>query len=99
MKIEKQDILEKNNFDGRGARPIANSKVISLLKKALKKDFIYDDKILSNFLNIYFEWLQASKLNRLNGLNKFNKLDYVHGTSQTFDFFFLAHRKLAIHRR
>ena len=92
MKIEKQDILEKGKFDSRGARPIANSKVISLIDKTLKTELLFDDKILETFLNNYYEWLKASKLNNLDGLKFFDKLSYVHGTTQSFDFFFLENK-------
>ena len=92
LKIDSQDILSSNNFDGRGARPIANSTIINFINDSLKFDYLYDDKILPTFLDTYYEWIQKSKLNEFHGLNKFNKLDYVHGTSQCFDFFFLKNK-------
>ena len=63
-----------------------NSKVLILLNQSLKSDHLYDDKVLPN-LNTYYEWIQQSKL-QYHGLSKFNKLDYVHGTTQSFDFLF-----------
>ena len=84
--------MNDKSFDGRGARPVANSKVIIFLNQSLKSDYLYDDKILPNFLNTYYEWLQQSKINNFHGLSKFNKLDYVHGTTQSFDFFFLKNK-------
>ena len=63
--------------------------------KAIEENFeknLY--KILPTFLKTYFEWIQQSKLNLFHGLYKFNKLDYVHGTTQCSDFFFLKHKLL-----
>ena len=37
----------------------------------------------------YLEWIQSSKLNNLLNLNGFKSLQFVHGTSQSFDFFYL----------
>ena len=47
IKIDKQDIMNDKSFDGRGARPVANSKVIIFLNQSLKSDYLYDDKIPS----------------------------------------------------
>ena len=76
------------SFDGKRSRPIPNMEVFEFIKNSISPDYLYDDKIINNFLNTYYERVQSSKLNKLHGLNKFNSLGFVHGTSQSFDFFY-----------
>ena len=43
-------------------------------------------KRFRNFLGEYLEWIRNSKLNNLLNLQGYKSLQYVHGTSQSFDF-------------
>ena len=40
-----------------------------------------------------YQWIQKSKLNTLDGLTAFGAVDFVHGTSQAFDFFYMSHNR------
>ena len=75
----------------RNALPIKNPEVLSFIKKTDKNNFFFkaiqDPTIKDKFLSKYFKWIQTSKLNKLKGLPKFKNISYVHGTSQSFDFF------------
>ena len=79
----------------KNAIPIKNPEVLSFIQKTDSNNFFFkytqDLKIKDKFLNQYFKWIQTSKLNKITGLSKFNKLSYVHGTSQSFDFFTAEH--------
>ena len=79
----------------KNALPIKNPEVLSLIKKTDKNNFFFKSTqnltIKDQFLKEYFKWIQTSKLNKLNGLSKFKNLSYVHGTSQSFDFFTAEH--------
>jgi hypothetical protein len=79
-------------FDGRRSRPIPNLEAFEFVKKSINPKFLYDKNIVNNFLNTYYEWIQSSKLNKLHGLDKFNNLGFVHGTSQSFDFFYAENK-------
>jgi hypothetical protein len=76
----------------KSARPIPNSEVIEFIEKNITSQYLYSDHIVKTFLNTYFAWIQESKLNKLHGLKKFDKLSYVHGTSQSFDFFYAENK-------
>ena len=78
-------------FDGRRARPVPYSQVVDFINQEVNAKYLYDDDIVPKFINTYYNWIQSSKLNKFNGLDKFNKVDYVHGTSQAFDFWFQKH--------
>ena len=84
MKIKLEDFWVKN---GRNSRPIPDKEVINFLNKSISPKYLYDENILTKFLNTYYDWLKSSKLNKLNGLEKFSSLGFVHGTSQSFDLF------------
>ena len=43
------------------------------------------------FTNKFDEYIRASKLNNLKGLDKYEHMSFVHGTSQTFDSFWMRH--------
>lgn len=76
----------------KNSRPIPDAEIIEFINKQIDPKYLYDGgSIQSDFINKYFNWIQASKLNSLPGLEKFNALDFVHGTSQAFDFFYLNH--------
>ena len=80
------------NFNGVRSRPIPNSEAFEFVKKSINPKYLYDMKVVHNFLNTYYEWIQTSKLNKLHGLNKFNSLSFVHGTLQSFDFFYAENK-------
>lgn len=88
MKIKLEDFLINN---GKSARPIPDKKVIDFINSAVDPTYLYHETILPDFLNAYFKWIQSSKLNKLHGLENFSALDYMHGSSQAFDFFYIKH--------
>jgi hypothetical protein len=78
-------------FNGKSARPIANSEIVNFINNKVDASFLYNDTIVPEFINTYFEWIKSSKLNHLKGLDTFNCTDFVHGTSQAFDFWYQQH--------
>ena len=79
-------------FNGRQNLGIQHSEIFNFIEKSINSKYLYDENILTNFLNTYYDWLKSSKLNNLNGLEKFNNLGFVHGTSQAFDFFYAENK-------
>ena len=81
----------------KNALPIRNSEIIDFISKVDKNNFftksLQDLTIRERFIKEYFKWVQTSKLNKLRGIKKFRNLSYVHGTSQSFDFFYAEHGK------
>ena len=80
----------------RNAIPIIDPEVLDFLKKIDRNNFLFnalqDVDIKDRFLNEYFKWIQTSKLNHIKGIKIFKHLAYVHGTSQTFDFFYAENK-------
>ena len=91
--ITTKNDLDKNSFTGKRARPVPNSEVVNFIDEKINAKFLYDDTVLPSFVEEYYEWIQKSKLNNLNGLDKYTAVDFVHGTSQAFDFFYMSHNK------
>ena len=81
----------------RSALPIRDPEVLSFIKKIDVNHFftksLQDLTIRERFIKEYFKWIQTSKLNKLRGIKKFKHLSYVHGTSQSFDFFYAENNK------
>jgi hypothetical protein len=86
--IKIKDFWERK---GRNSRPIPDSEVINFVNAAVSPKYLYDETIKDRFVERYYDWVQQSKLNTLSGLDKFNSVDFVHGTSQAFDFWYQKH--------
>lgn len=88
MKIKIEDFLADK---GRRSRPIPTHEVIDFINKKVSAKYLYSDTVLPEFIDTYFKWIRSSKLNKLHNLEKFSSLDFVHGTSQAFDFYYMKH--------
>ena len=80
----------------RGGNAIPDLEVIDFWKESLKDltDVILTDhySFPNNgklFTDKFDEYIKASKLNNLIGLDEYEHRSYVHGTSQTFDSFWM----------
>jgi hypothetical protein len=71
----------------RGARPIRSKEVYQH-----HHDFGYQPVSLLEYTDTWRRWITTSKTKTLDGLEKFQHADFVNGTSQTFDHFWLKHR-------
>ena len=78
-------------FNLRNSRPIPNRDVYEFVTTEVKSANLYDLNKIPKFCENYSNWIQSTKLNNLIGLDNFNSKQYVHGTSQSFDFFYLSH--------
>ena len=72
------------------SRPIPDKEVYQFIVNNINGNSLYNKNLPKNFCNSYLEWIKSSKLNNLINLNKFKSLQYVHGTAQSFDFFYLT---------
>ena len=88
MNIKLVDSWEQK---GRRSRPIPNSEIIDFVNYSVHPKYLYSESVLPDFVERYYDWIQSSKLNKLHGLEKFNQLDFMHGTSQAFDYFYMRH--------
>jgi hypothetical protein len=90
--------MKRSNYAllARNALPIKDSKVLEFIKNTDSNNFfsksLENTKILKQFTTYYFRWIQESKLNKLRGLQKFKHIAFVHGTSQSFDFFYAENK-------
>ena len=75
----------------RNSRPIPNKSVYEFVVSEIKNVNLYDLDKIPEFCENYSNWIQSTKLNNLIGLDNFNSKQYVHGTCQSFDFFYLSH--------
>jgi len=80
-------------FNLRNSRPIPNRSVYDFIVSEIKNTNLYDLNKIPEFCENYLNWIQSTKLNNLIGLDNFNSKQYVHGTSQSFDFFYLSHTR------
>jgi len=74
----------------KGARPIPDKQSYEFIRDNIDGNCLYTPNLIQDYCSSYFEWIQKSKLNKLHNLNKFKSKKFVHGTSQSFDFFYLV---------
>lgn len=79
-------------FNGRKSFGVPNLEIYEFIDSCMDSKYLYDDKIVKNFVHTYYEWIKSSELNNLNGLDKFDNLGFIHGTSQSFDFFYAENK-------
>ena len=75
----------------KAGRPIPDSQIYEFVKKSVKDsiNYLYEMELHPLFLEKFKIWIQNSTNNTIIGLNEFKELTYVHGTSQSFDNFYL----------
>ena len=78
-------------FNLRNSRPIPNKSVYEFVTSEVKNANLYDLDKIPKFCDNYSNWIQSTKLNNLIGLDNFKSKQYVHGTTQAFDLFYLSH--------
>ena len=74
----------------RGAKPIPNEIIKNDITN-FKDINIYDDTLLDTFKKNFINWIASSTYNKLIGLDEFVNIDFVHGTIQAFDSFYLKY--------
>ena len=81
-----KDKLQKN------ALPVKDSEVVNFIEELNKKinisDVLKDQSLKDIFLENYLNWIQKSKLNKLNGLENYSYKSFTHGCIQSFDMFY-----------
>lgn len=70
----------------RGARPIKNKELFEHYN-----NHVYREISLTEYEDVWRNWLCYSNDKTINGLDNFKIVDYTQGTSQTFDHFILKH--------
>ena len=78
-------------FNLRNSRLVPNKSVYEFVTSEIKNTNLYDLDKIPEFCENYSNWIQSTKLNNLIGLENFKSKQYVHGTCQSFDFFYLSH--------
>ena len=73
----------------RASRPVPDKEAYQFIVDNINGNSLYEKDLPEKFCQEYLEWIQSSKLNNLINLNGFKSLQFVHGTSQSFDFFYL----------
>lgn len=71
----------------RGARPVRSKTIFDHYQK-----FQFEPVSICEYIQCWRRWLVASVSKKLVGLDQFPYADFVNGTSQTFDHFWLNHR-------
>ena len=77
----------------RNTRPVPNKSDYEFVVSEIKNANLYDLDKIPEFCGNYLNWIHSTKLNNLIGLDNFNSKQYVHGTCQSFDFFYLLHSR------
>jgi hypothetical protein len=73
----------------KSSRPVPDTEAYKFIVDNINGNSLYKENLPEDFCSEYLEWIKSSKLNTLINLDKFKSLQYVHGTSQSFDFFYL----------
>ena len=74
----------------KGARPIPDKQSYDFIKHNINGNCLYTPFLIQDYCDTYSEWIQSTKLNKLSNLDEFKSKKFVHGTSQSFDFFYLT---------
>ena len=77
----------------KNSRPVPNRSIYEFVVSEIKNANLYDLDNIPKFCQNYLDWIESTKLNNLIGLENFNSKQYVHGTCQSFDFFYLSNNK------
>jgi len=75
------------------ARPVPDREAYQFIVNNINGNSLYEKNLPEKFCSEYLEWIKSSNLNNLINLDKFKSLQFVHGTSQSFDFFYLTNHK------
>ena len=73
----------------KASRPVPDREAYQFIVDNINGNSLYKKDLPVKFCSEYLEWIKSSKLNNLINLDKFKSLQFVHGTSQSFDFFYL----------
>ena len=73
----------------KNSRPVPNSDVYKFIQSSIKTADIYDLKSIPKYCERYVDWISKSK-NEITNLDRFKSKQFVHGTSQAVDFFYLS---------
>jgi hypothetical protein len=78
----------------KGGRPILDTDVLKILEYINygNTDIITSYFDLNDYYAIYRNWIDSSKNNIVIGLDNFTQCDYINGTTQAFDHFYIKHR-------
>jgi hypothetical protein len=74
----------------RGAKPIPNP-IIKDDINTYTDNNIYNDTLLEVYKQNFVDWVVKSEYNKLIGIEQYKYVDYVHGTIQAFDSFYLKY--------
>ena len=77
----------------KSSRPVPDTEAYQFIKKNIDGDCLYKKDLPETFCHQYLEWIRNSKLNNLLNVQTYKSLQYVHGTSQSFDFFYLTNHR------
>jgi hypothetical protein len=59
---------------------------------SVKNNALDDQTAIPKFLSSYKKWITDTTLNDVIGLEKFDRLDFIQGTSEAFDKFYIRHQ-------
>ncbi len=92
------DGLKAHGYTREGilARPCYLPEIVNLVNSYLAESHIFENNILENFLFTYQDYLKKDSTNNIIGLENFKSATYIHGTIQSFDYFYLkySHKRL-----
>ena len=76
----------------RGAKPVVDYSVQNFIENLKPTKNLYNEKIQSEFIENFFNWLNSSELNNLQGLDDFQSRKLCNGTAQAFDHWYWRHK-------
>lgn len=64
----------------------------SFIIESIEQDAYNDQTVIPKFLSQYKMWIMNTTLNDVLGIERFNKLDFIQGTSEAFDKFYIRYQ-------
>lgn len=76
----------------RGAKPVVDYSIQKFIENLNPTTNLYNEDIQQDFTELFFNWINNSKLNNIQGLESFTHRKLCNGTAQAFDHWYWRHK-------
>ena len=77
----------------KGAKPVVDIKIKHFITSLNPTNDLYNEHLISNFIDNFFNWIKSSKLNHLANIDQYTNKKLCSGTIQAFDHFYWKHKE------
>ena len=76
----------------KGAKPVVDIKIKHFITSLNPTNDLYNEHLISNFIDNFFNWIKSSKLNHLANIDQYTNKKLCSGTIQAFDHFYWKYK-------